>query len=413
MKKPAAKIVPIKEAYATGLQPSMSRSEIVEAGCGFPFGKTYDQDEASEAARYGSAFHTLLAESIIPTTRTPAQLKAFRAKALAHWGVAQFTDEIIAHVAASKKELDEWLHRNPFDIDWSTSGEVQVERALALLPGKAARTIAPHDEEHRYHDLVEGELPGTLDYVNKHPKMLLLLDHKSGEEDFSCPLEKPQLLALAAAVMRTYNRKEAVVGVLHARRRGMPKVYADKVTLKELAPFEKRLEKGLSRIGDGSLKPGPHCKWCPVREMCPAQDAELLSKAGDVLTGLTAAGGALSADGLTANDVSIVKAPIGGLTLERKLGHLYDVVRMGRKLADRASAEIKKAILADRNLLPITPQGEYLIIREFEKESISKDSIVKALGKVAGERELEKLRKAGAIKKFTQQQLWPEKERGR
>lgn len=403
------KVVPIKEAYASGLQPSASRAEIL-SNCAFAFGKDVDET-ASEPARYGSAWHEIQASLILGKKVSSTAY----AKAAARWGVSAALAELVPHVKAGFDTLSQWLRSNEYRLDFTKSSKTIVEKAVALRPLVAGREIEPHDEDHRYHGLVEGELPGTLDYLSEGlNRPLVMLDHKTGMEDFSRPDEKHQLLALGAAVMRWRGAKEMILGVLHAPRRGMPKVYSEKVKLSELKDFETKLGQGLSRIGDGSMRPGPWCKWCPARSICPAQDAELLSKADDVLTGLTAAGGALSTQGVSANDVSIVKVkPILGLSRERQLGHLYDVIRLGQRMIERCRDEIKKEIIANPTLLPPTAEGEYLIIREFEKESLGKSSIVAALGKVAGERMIEKLRQAGAIKKTKVQQLWPEKERGR
>ncbi len=410
---------PRKEAYGTGLQPSMSWSaQILE--CSFAFGKELDRGEASEAARYGSAFHELAA------SRTTNDKRPLSARVAAtRWGVGSHHAELKEHAAVAYGVLTQWLKRNEFHIDFDAirkKGALLIEHAIALRPGVSGRAIAPHDEEHRYHGLELGEQPGTLDLaviphkrdIRKLP--ILVYDWKTGEEDFSQPLEKAQLLSLAAGTMRWVGADEAIVAVGHARRRGMPKVYADRVKLSELGEYERRIGAALAKIGDGSMRPGPWCDWyggCPARSVCPARDAELLARAGDVLTGLTAAGGALSKDGLTANDVSIVHAG-RQLSQERKLGLLYDVVRKAEALAGRARAEIKNAILASNGmLLPETPNGEYLTIREYEKENLSKSSVVEAYGKIAGERLLKKFRRDGAIRTSKVVQLWPEKDRGR
>jgi hypothetical protein len=243
----------------------------------------------------------------------------------------------------------------------------------------------------------------------------LIEDHKTSEyEDFSKPLDKPQLLSLAAAVMRWIGSEHAVIAVLHARRRGLPKVYADDVKLHELKSYETRVATSLSRIGDGSMRPGAWCKYCPAQTVCPARDAELLARAGDVLTGLTAAGGALSKAGLTANDVALARVPFGQMSRTKQLGYLYDVIRKAEAIAKRGREEIKNEIVeSGGNLLPETSNGEYLTVRSYEKETVSKSGIVEAYGKMAGERLLTKLRKDGAMNTTTVKQLWPEKDRGR
>lgn len=438
--KKAPKIVPAPkapEAYAVGLQPSMSWStQLIE--CSFAFGLELDRGPASEPARYGSAFHEILPQRITDAVRAdfdtvrhkkpPHKLKWPSVDQIARkWGAEIKAEELEPHVDAAFGVLQTWLGgTNEFRIDFHAmrkQGVLFLEQAVALTPLKAGRFLEPHDGDHRYHGLVLGEQPGTLDLaivgtpdVTKREAPLsgpiLVLDHKTGEEDFSRPLDKAQLLSLAAGTMRWVGASEAVVAVLHARRRGMPKVYADRVKLSELREYETRVAGALSRIGDGSMRPGPWCDRCPAKGVCPARDAELMARAGDVLTGLTAAGGALSIDGLARNDVAIVKAPSPGLSKEKRLGLLYTIAKLAETMAGRIRAEIKSEIIADPNLLPST-EGANLIVRSYEKENLSKSSIVEAYGKIAGERMLSRLRRDGAIRTSTVQQLWPEKERGR
>ena len=389
-------------------QPSASWSWLL-IECAYSFAQSFDRVEAGEPARYGSAFHEIAAADL---DNRPLLPKAMRGVA-ERWGVTEHFDELTEHTALALRTLKGWLQKNEFRVQWGLKAGRHVEVAVALDPLKGARFIQGHNKDHVYEDLLETEQPGTLDLALAHAKTpLLVIDHKTGEEDFRHPLDKAQLLSLAAAMMRITRRKEAIVGALWARRRGLPKVYAEKVKLVELTAYEGRVKKGLAQVGDGSLRPGPWCQRCPARYACPAKDADLLARAGDVLTGLTAAGGALSKQGLTANDVALVKVPPGGLSVERRLGHLYDVVRKGEALAERARAEIKAAIIAaEGQLLPVTADGKYLVVRSFEKESLGKKSIIDAYGKIKGERLIAKLRKDGAINKSRVEQLWPESDR--
>ena len=414
--RPAPQVVLGPEAYRFGLQPSMSRSDIL-IECSFAFGKEAFE-EAGEPARYGSAFHDLQADMLMNALRGTNR-RVLPSLVVKRWGFEpEVIDEISPHVKAAYAELMGWLTgKNPYKLVFSPDAyDFLIEEALALKPLFSARRIECHDEDHRYHGLEQGEQPGTLDVggIPKKRKLpVLVVDHKTGEEDFSRPETKPQLLSLAAAMMLSTGNNEAIVAVMHARRRGMPKIYSEKVTLDEVHSYEARLARGLDRIGDGSMRPGPWCKWCPAQEICPARDAQLLKTANDMLTSLTAAGGALSKDGLTANDVASAKVSPASLSKEKRLGHLYAVVKKAEVLAKRARDEIKQEILNDPRLLPVTPDNEYLVIRSFEKESISKQSIMDAYGKRLGLAMLEKLRKAGAITKATQTQMWPERERGR
>ena len=407
------------------IQPSMSYNWLL-LECQYLFGKDAERGPSSEASRYGSAWHQLEAGRLLDSFHTgPIPIKRPSLKQIAKkWDVADKQDELKAHVAAGHAELTRWLSHNEFRIDFDQirkKGTLLIETAVALQPLKSGRFIPPHDEGHRYHGLREGEQPGTLDLAIVPAKRdlkklpIFVEDHKTGDaEDFSRPLDKPQLLSLAAATMRAVGSEEAIIAVLHARRRGMPKVYADKVKLSELRSYETKVQTALGRIGDGSMRPGPWCPRCPAKTICPARDADLLGSAGDVLTGLTAAGGALSLEGLAANEVSLIKVPASSISRDKKLGILYDIARKAEALAARVRTEIKEEILGSNGaVLPETPTGEYLVVREYEKESLGKSSIIEAYGKIAGERVIAKLRRDGAISKTTVQQLWPEKDRGR
>jgi hypothetical protein len=413
------------------MDPSASWSWLL-LECSFPFGKALDRALSGEPARYGSAFHSLThkrLEAHFARTDNPRVRKFVprAATVAAEWGKDIKPEELDGHVDQGLATLTSWLTKNPFGVNFEQArregGTLLMESAVALTPLKAGRSIDRHDESHEYHGLKKGEIPGTLDLglapARRKAKLLPVLseDHKTGDsEDFSHPTDKAQLLVLAAAMMRWTGVPEAVVAVLHAPRRRQPVIYAEKVKLHELKRFEGRLQEALARVGDGSMRPGPWCVRCPAQSICPARDADLLGRGGDLLTGLTAAGGALSKGGLTANDVSIAKVSpeSSGLTREQQLGILYDITRKAERMAERIRDELKKEILAGGGgLLPVTPNGEYLVVREYEKESVSKSSIQLAFGKVAGERELTRLRDAGAMKVTKVQALWPEKERGR
>jgi PD-(D/E)XK nuclease superfamily len=399
----------VEEAYAIGLQPSGSRSDIL-IHCSYPFGKDVGGHGPSEPADYGTAFHALMAQRLAKSAKKP-KLPRLRPRLM---------EELSAHVPAAYRELQDWLKgHNPFRTNFNAKGGMAlIEAAIALHPFRGGRVIEAHDSDHRYHGIQKGEIASTLDLgiiPAKAASPMLILDHKTGEGDFSRPERLPQLLTLALAALRMTRRKEVIVGVLHAPRRGMPHVYAEKVQLHELEKHEHLLVQGLERIEDGSLRPGPWCKWCPAKEICPSQDSELLAKAGDMLTGLTAAGGALSKNGFTANDIGagLTKVSPGTLSRDKKLGLLYSIAKKARRLAERVNDEIKKEILQDPSCMPETPDGEYLVVREYDRETLSKASLATAYGSIQAERMIAKMRLEGATRVSKIQQLYPEKERGR
>lgn len=423
MTAPAAAEAPEAGHYVV-LQPSMSRSDILvgdgNGGCSYPFGKVYEREESSEPARYGSAFHELMADAIIHDSHRGSGNPSRSVDAVAaRWRLtSNAADELRNHVPESFGVLREWLAgENPWRMSFLL-GKAHVETPFALTPLARARKIRSHDGDHVYRDLLPGEIAGTSDLLigpstpsGRHKaragyRPLLVLDHKTGDaDDFSRPLEKPQLLSLAASAIRSdpgrQNARESIVGVLHARRRGLAKVYADKVTLTELKPHETALQRSLERVGDGSMKPGPWCRYCPARDVCPAQATEVLGRAGEVLVGLTAAGGVLSGGGKVTG--LTVVPPEGQVTRERQLGALYEVVQQAEKLVPIIRQRIRDEVA--EGAVPELSGNRILTIETVERERLSKTSILEAYGKVEGSRMLDKLREAGAIEKKQEKRL--------
>jgi hypothetical protein len=244
---------------------------------------------------------------------------------------------------------------------------------------------------------------------------LLIIDHKTGQEDFSEPLKKPQLLSLAHAARLAYGTPPAgvVVGVLHARRRGMAAIYADRAPGYLLEEHSRKVFLQIGRIGDGSMRPGPWCvgERCPAQSVCPARDAELLKKAGDVLSGLVSWVPPLR--------LQVSPSPSAGtLSRPQKLGALYAVVQQAEKLATAARREIRAEVSAALSSQPagelpeLPDDGGFLTIRKSQRENLSKSSIVRAYGPLAGEKLLTKLRRDGAIEVSEVESLHIEKERG-
>lgn len=392
----------------------MSRSEIL-IECSYAFSREVPAEERSEAANYGSAFHAGLATLIAGTPRLATrEVLALVRK----WDLADHVaEELQETIPAAHAELRRWLASNEFKIDFSRV-HLHTERSLALAPLRGSRTIAPPDEDHVYRAVRPGELPGTADvdgYENKHD-VVLVLDHKTGEEDFSRPLEKAQLLSLAAAAVRLPRPRgttqsprrlpDVILGALHARRRGLPKVYAERIRAEELRPHEVRLKAGLEDIGSGRLRPGPQCDRCPGQAICPARGGQLTERGVDVLRGLVGAANPMGAV-LPANGQ---ENPTGSLSRAARLGRLYDALTAAEKMAAQGRKEIRREIEMT-GIMPETAKG-YLRLISYRRESVSKNSILQAYGKLKGERMLSQLRKDGAMNVTEGKQLDVEKERG-
>lgn len=394
------------------LQPSASKTSLL-LECSYPFGKIVPDDiRDREAANYGSAFHELLAHSVLNDWGSPSMAEIEATASV--WGLSTSArDELAPHLADSAGVLRRWLQgANPWHANFlHGSSKIKVEVSFALVGSFAREIPGPTLEEHRYMELASGEIAGTADLVIVPPRgksrvPLLVLDHKTGQEDFSEPIKHAQLLTLARAAQLAYGAvsRRVVVGVLHARRRGLAAVYADEAAPGLLKAHGEALGRALARIGDGSMRPGPWCTKCAAAPLCPARDADLLNNAEGLLTRLTT-------NVIDAPSESIVAPRGGALTRAQRLGQLYTVVQQAEKLADATRREIRNEILA--GALPELPDGKgYLTVRDETREGLSKASVLRAYGKLAGGVLLEKLRKDGAIETTTSHRLHAEKERG-
>src|SRR5271166_1713956 len=110
------------DAYSSGLQPTMSSSNIL-LECSYAYGKDVRR-EAGTPARYGSAFHVLLAARILNTIRAADGGKvrpiiAVSPKMVAkQWGVEDAHEELTEHMPAAHAELIRWLSKNEYRIDF-------------------------------------------------------------------------------------------------------------------------------------------------------------------------------------------------------------------------------------------------------------------------------------------------------
>jgi hypothetical protein len=414
----------VSDGSGSALQPSASRSALL-LECVHSIGqKTRGGTGDRESADYGSAFHEIMAGIIIGGWVLPT--RELVRVCLASWGLSEdFADELLGHLKESTQVLRAWLSgKNPFKIDFLDSGKlpaaggpiIAVETAFALGP-HAARMIAPATkDDHQYEELVPGEIAGTTDLVvipgktGRRKKVpLLVIDHKTGQEDFFEPLTKPQLLTLGRAAGLVYGLEDnVIVGVLHARRRGFAAVYADEVPPRVLAAHSARLFKSMERVGDGSMRPGPWCskERCPWQSGCPARDAQLIENAGGLLARL----GKVSGNEEVSSGALVRAEAAGVLSRPKRIGALYAVIQQAEKLADAGRREIRNEVLA--GAVPEMPDGGYLTIRRGPFENLSKASIIRAYGRLAGEKLLTKLRRDKAIEVSERVSLHVEKERG-
>ena len=395
-----------------GLQPSASNTFLL-LGCPRPFdpGLMLDLEEAdnssNEPRRYGSGAHQVIATVIRHAAfNKKAADKFFASSAYAtaideattHYGVRGTAPEMTGHVKSTYGTLRNWAENEGYGA--LTTKEILVEKSYAIATrGKGgARVIGPPTEEdHAYEAMRPGEIPGTVDLkLVPHEARLpiVFLDHKFGSVDhgFALPAKLPQLRTLGLASEGPAEAKRAkVVGIVHADRRGLPVVYADPIEARDLAAHRKVLGAALERVGDGSLRAGSWCTHCPARIGCPAHADNLV---GDAAAAIVAAGGVLLRPEASA-----------GLSKVEKAARLYVLRKQLEPLLKAADAETRELVRAGE-IIEIPGKG-VLTMRKEEYETLSKTSVVEALGKLEGEKELERLRRRGVIKKATREKMVP------
>ena len=380
------------------LQPTASLSEIL-LHCSYPFEPTleFEKPGVGEPARYGSAFHELLAWMLdfdlkLPGGKIKISAMAYNKKVdavVARWKLPPSSvRDLPGHVKSSYGVLRNWLAgKNDWAIDFSKTDDLKVEQAVAVnvVTGAARFVEMPDVESHIYPDVGADEIVGTADIIGN----VLVLDHKTGNGDFSQPAEMAQLRTLGAATRISRSGGAAIAAVLHADRRGLPAIYADEIPPPVMTSHVASLRSSITRIGDGSLNPGAWCKYCPAREICPAQYGQLVPTVNGLVE---AAGGVILKD-------------VGPLAMPVQIGRAHQLRAEMQKLLDKLSDEIKTWMKDHPDEMVTRPDGKVLEFKTKTVERISKKSIIEALGAVGAEKEFKRLRELGCLTSNEQEEL--------
>ena len=171
---------------------------------------------------------------------------------------------------------------------------------------------------------------------------------------------------------------------------GVSLVYADPIEARDLAAHRKVLGAALERVGDGSLRAGSWCTHCPARIGCPAHADNLVGGRCGHRRG---------------RGVLLRPEASAGLSKVEKAARLYVLRKQLEPLLKAADAETRELVRAGE-IIEIPGKG-VLTMRKEEYETLSKTSVVEALGKLVGEKELERLRRRGVIKKATREKMVP------
>lgn len=320
------------------------------------------------------------------------------AKAASDWNVKGASHELAGHVHSSYRFLLAWLTHNGWH---SSPAHVRVEKSYAIevATGRVREIAAPSAEDHVYADLLEGEIAATADLetTSIDGKRTLMLDHKTGYVDtgFVEPARLPQMKTLGLIPFDLHPKKQHVLAIFHADRQGMPNVHWDEYPAQEADDHRAALGRALSRIGDGSLRPSKECERCPAASTCPARSADILS----------ATSAAMVSAGI--ERLSTANGNWDTLTNEERAGRLYVMLRALKQLDEAGREEIKRMVQA--GAIVELPSGEVLTISSEEYEGLSKASIVRALGKLEGERLIASLRKKGVVEKSKRERLLPKR----
>jgi hypothetical protein len=362
---------------ATKLQITASKVGLL-LECQRPFDPEVelDPEEIGEGALYGTEFHRLMAR----------MREGHRDAVVGQMG---------PHLKAAWECLQKWLGG---DNEWGKFEIVSGEQPLAsrFLPaGRAHLVFSRHcdfQEEGHHYDLKPGEIGGTPDLLARRVKVakndpigdstifdiFAVIDYKTGSyEDYSNP-KTPQMLTLAL------QTGADIVAILHTPPGGLPVVYARQVTREELIAHAKRIQKARHRIGDGSMRPGGYCRWCPAKGSCPTQVGELIQKT----TALAEA--AIGRAGISADTMP---------DLGRFLPMATELEKLLKVARDFAKEEVRNGAVIER------ADGKVYTLQTVTRESLSKSSVVEALGKTAGEKEIDRLRELGVIKTTTYEEL--------
>lgn len=401
-----------------GLQPSASRTALLLA-CPRPFDPELEEDPdlPGEPARYGTAFHAVLASCLRSPAKKPLERSAGYAReidrAVVKNDVKRAAQELAGHVKSSVQVLRNWLTREKlkvYAVEKAYAVEIRDDDVEHPWDNWDVREIPPHDEDHRY-SVAQGELPGTIDLIahNEESGRAIVVDHKTGsgdEEKFAQPASIPQMRTLGLMATAPHFTDSAEVAIFHADRRGLPSMYAEPYGSGEQERHAKDLHRALSLIGRGFLRPGPQCKRCPARITCPAHAADLLAES---TVALVSSANTLACEPI--NPKSLLALPdetaLDAGSLEGRAGALYELLKKFRALDKAGSEEIKRLVRS--GALIETRDGKVLTLQTQTYETLSKKSVLEALGKVAGEKELARLREKGAIKETTREMLIGEK----
>jgi hypothetical protein len=398
------------------MQPSASKAGLL-LQCGWAFNNPeVPKTLANEPMKYGSAFHEVLATSL--EAGVPPKLSAATVPAVVKKFGIEHVDTFRQHTHDAYGTLFDWLNgANQWDANFlpAPKGAVIVEQAVAYdVVSRKARFAAPVDEHHVYTDVTPDEHPGTVDlamrlglYKTRLPIRLrdavLVLDHKTGVT-CDAPRDSAQLKSLALAFAKLWGAKRAIVAINHAPRDGIPAVFADELSAEDLEEHAHKLKPAFSRIGDGSLRPGPECGYCAGNAVCPAYGGSLaaltssLQLASEPLEDEARKSLALTQSPKTGGDKLTIDTPQG-------MGLTHMILQMMDRVHKDWSERIKNKLREDPDFCGVRPDGMMTVLKVVERENLSLASIKRACSVPEAQKIEKMLREKGCIEKTPREEL--------
>jgi PD-(D/E)XK nuclease superfamily len=365
------------------IHPTASKTDLLFA-CSFPWGRQAPHEPVGERTRFGSAFHEGM-ESGLGAKEKGLKIPSYNSSRLSkRWNID--ADELRTRLDEALPVLRKWLSGyNTWSLNFLRDAAVETEVSIAFNPtsGEARLIDGPTADTHEYVGVGPDEIPGTADVTAiigpKTARIILVEDHKSGwsvAADWApkTPAENGQLRTLATAFASLYGADRAIVAFFHAPASGVPLVLADEMGAEDFETHRRQLRGALARIGNGWLRPGDHCSYCPGWSICPTNTTSLVE--------LKRAGGPLTS---------------------QRVGSIHQALGEYNRLAGRLREEIRGWVT--KNGIGERPDGGTVELVEREVERLSKASIIAALGPLKGNALLEQLRRAGALESKIELQL--------
>ena len=209
---------------------------------------------SSEAAEAGTARHTALRAHLAEVAHAPDAATAAWLQGVVEADVLQPLRYAVGEVALA------------YDVLWGKARKVGV------------------DVGREYGEVGPTEVVGSADYLAHFDGRLLVADLKTGRSEVPPPADNPQLLTLALAASLVKHSEVVEVGLLLAPEGSAPRWQLAEVSPQRLAvhadalaDMHQRIEEARDDVLAGRrprhLSQGTHCRYCPARGACPAQQS--------------------------------------------------------------------------------------------------------------------------------------------